>query len=163
MDLFMTNKKRAYTAFTLIELLVTITIIGILASVAAPMYSSYMLQSKISSMYESIATAKFIVANDYYNKGDFSTANYTYDSGTGTPQFLKPTNYATSISIANGVITVTGNSAKLNGNSIILSLTPDTDSQQQVNWACNVMVPEGSSICTLFPSGCVCIEEHHSG
>jgi prepilin-type N-terminal cleavage/methylation domain-containing protein len=157
----MANKSYLNQAFSLVELLVTIVILSVLVSVAAPMYSKYMLQSKVSAMYESATPAKFIVTNDYYSKGNCSTANYTYSSGN--PQFLKPTNYVSSMSIATGVITVTGNSTKLNSNAIILTIKPSIDAQQQVNWTCCVNndsfltyapteCKNSASVCTAIPS-----------
>lgn len=139
------------TAFTLIELLVTLVILTIIATIAIPTYQQYKLEAKINAMYTAATAAKAVVTTDWYNAGSCSNSNYSYNTTTATPQFLKPTTYISNISVANGIITITGNSTKLYNNAINLIIKPTIDDQGQINWTCCV---SSSSFFNYVPLEC---------
>ena len=119
------------SAFTLIELLTTLIILGIVATFAIPSYNKYILRSRVNAMYEAATAAKFIVADDYNNQGQFPS----YGSNT-TPFTKAKADYIASISIDNGIITITGVSSKLQNKSITLTLKPKITPANQVAWQC---------------------------
>jgi type IV pilus assembly protein PilE len=63
--------------FTLVELMITVAIIGILASVAIPMYSGYMVRGKLVEAQSTLTSAR-VVMEQYYQD------HRTYDA-TSTP------------------------------------------------------------------------------
>lgn len=138
-------------AFTFIELLTVLIVLGIMMTIAVPLYSKYVLRARVNAMLSALTPAKFAVTNDYFNFGVFTSSNYSYNSGTGNPQFLKPTTYVSCNKVVNGAITIVGNSNKLNSNAIKLTLTPSADPQQQVTWACCV---SSSSFYDFVPPEC---------
>lgn len=71
-------RPRKISGFTLIELMVVIAIIGILASIAIPNYSDYVLRSKVAEAGSSLAQLR-VRMEQYFQD------NRSYDADPGTP------------------------------------------------------------------------------
>src|SRR6188508_1671660 len=71
----MKRRVRQHGGFTLVELMITVAILGILASVAIPAFSSYMARSKTSEVASNLNMI-FKAAATYYS-GDRSGQNFT--------------------------------------------------------------------------------------
>ena len=50
--------SRLHEGFTLIELLITIAIVGILASIAIPAYTDYVIRGKLAEAYSELSTMR---------------------------------------------------------------------------------------------------------
>lgn len=57
--------------FTLVELMITVAVIGILATIAIPMYSSYAVKAQLSEVFAGIGPYKFAMAEHYMLEGRF--------------------------------------------------------------------------------------------
>jgi type IV pilus assembly protein PilA len=143
----MNQAKFSNQGFNLLELLVVITIVGILSAVAVPAYNNYMLRAKIDGMRHSASAAQFAVAADYANTNQLASINYQANS---TPFTTGNANYIASISITQGIITVTGLANKLGNRNIVMTFTPSLATDNSLNWKCSSN-PESSD---LMPQDC---------
>jgi type IV pilus assembly protein PilA len=67
--------SRTQGGFTLIELMIVVAIIGILASIALPLYQDYTIRAQLAEGVNLASGAKAAVAEFYQNRGAFPGNN----------------------------------------------------------------------------------------
>ena len=113
--------KKAQQGFTLIELMIVVAIIGILAAVAMPAYSTYTKKAKFSEVI--LATSAYKTAIEVSAQAGTIAALADADAGAnGIPAALGASGVITSVDVVDGVITATGTAAV---DSKTFTLTPN--------------------------------------
>jgi type IV pilus assembly protein PilA len=143
--------KRVQQGFTLIELMIVVAIIGILAAIAIPQYQAYTGRAQLSDAIEIAAGYKTALSEVYQNTGVWAGV----DSGTpGVPAAIasKAGKFADSVSITNGVVTVTmkavGVATCVQGQTV--TLTPSAPANDvPIVWTCSSSASSGCK-----PSSC---------
>lgn len=133
---------RRQEGFTLIELMIVLAIIGIIVSIAMPLYSSYSIRSQVAEGIGLTASAKAAVAEYYQSVGVFAGSN----AAAGiAPAASIAGNYVTQVQInSGGIIQVTyGNRAHQQIAGALLTMSPVT-STGSVTWNCsgNAQLPD---------------------
>lgn len=134
--------KAEQRGFTLIELMIVVAIIGILASVAIPMFQEYARRSRVAEGFGMAVGFKGAVAEYYAANNQWPTSNASAGLGaviTGQD--------VTDVQVgAGGVITITYHPTRLNGHTV--TLTPEA-LPGGIGWTCT-----STFAVTLLPPSC---------
>ena len=112
-------KRSIQKGFTLIELMIVVAIIGILAAVALPAYQDYTKKAKFAEVISISNTYKTAVATCAQEAGTLTGCNL---NSKGIPASVTTTHVA-SVTVADGVITVTPTATTVETATLILTPT----------------------------------------
>lgn len=128
------------TGFTLIELMVVIGIIAILSAIGIPAYQNYLRKAALTDMLQTFTPYRTAVELCAIDRGGLTQCN----AGSNSIPAIKTTRYVSSMTLNQGVITLTGQET-LNGLSV--KLTPQWSDAEGVNgWTRSCTVADNGSL-----------------
>ncbi|MDF1689008.1 MAG: pilin [Cycloclasticus sp.] len=125
-----TMKHNVQKGFTLIELMIVVAIIGILAALAIPAYTDYTIRAKVSEAGTLSGALKTAVEIKWSENGELPA---DFDEADMTGNTFKST-YVSTISMADGVISVRLKGINDTINDQFVVYTPDTTTATNISW-----------------------------
>ncbi len=140
--------KKAQKGFTLIELMIVVAIIGILALIAMPAYSRYLVRAQVAEGLNLSGPLKVGVAEFYENNGAYPANNA---EAALEPPASYTGSYVSSISVNGAVISILyGNNANSQINGLTVTITAFSN-RGSMSWTCATGGPLPE---TYLPSSC---------
>lgn len=137
--------------FNAIEMLIVLAMISLLAAVSLPSYRQYLLTARLAQAIDVAAGIQLLIENDSLEPG---IAQADLSSTTGGlyegHDVLTASGPLSSVSIANGTITLVGNSSELYNYAITLTFTPTFTNGRITSWRCTTT----SDVIDVVPKLC---------
>jgi type IV pilus assembly protein PilA len=132
--------KRVQQGFTLIELMIVIAIIGILAAIAIPAYQNYTIRAQVTEGLTLADGWKTAISEYYANTGNWPLLSNL------TGNVASNGKYETVTVTTGGVILITyGGQANTKISGSTLSISPYTNSNNDVLWQCGTATAPASA------------------
>jgi len=126
----MKTVEKNQKGFTLIELMIVVAIIGILASIALPMYQDFVQRSKVSTAVAGVSTWKTTVGLCWQTEGDLADCDagaQDIPANIGADDAGATVAQVNQLTVLNGIITVVTLGETAAGANMVVTMTPNTN------------------------------------
>ena len=151
--LFCVKEYRSSKGFTLIELMIVISIVAVLISLAAPVYSGYRIRAKVTECIHGATAAKLAISEYRQTFGHWPPdLEVTGAANTGNSRYCNPID---AYQKATGAFTIDVNEPAVNLELVKISpqLTPALSSNNAIKWNCTAAETQLEEIVYL-PASC---------
>lgn len=135
---------RPEQGFTIIEVMIVVTIVGILAALAIPVYQGYLARAMAAEALIVAHPAQLAVAEHFLRSGEWPADNAAL--GLAAPEQLGG-RYVRSVTVDGGSVVAAFGETVLLGHT--LTLAPSAAGGGGIAWACRTTLPP-----PLRPRGC---------
>ena len=116
--------------------MIVVAIIGIIATVAVPLYTTYVIRSQVAEGINMSTAAKVAVAEYFQTHGVFASSNGS--AGLSAPGDITGPYVLQVQVVAGGAIEISyGNTAHPNLAGAVVSMTPDSTNPGSLTWDCS--------------------------
>ena len=128
--------KKQKNGLTIIELMIVVAIIGIIATIAIPLFTNYIIRSQVAEGINMSTAAKVAAAEYFQTHGVLASSNSS--AGLSAPGDITGPYVSQVEIVAGGEIQISyGNTVHPNLVGAVLSMTPDSTNPGSLTWDCS--------------------------
>ncbi len=121
------------SAFSLLELLVIAAIVSVIAAIAIPGYTNYIINTRVNALWQQAEAAKLQVQSRYLKR---NVPVNTITVNSGAAEFTTTNvDFVKCITVQDGTVSVVGDPAKFNNQDVWIAWQP-TISDEALTWTC---------------------------